>query len=175
MGAVLATRFNSTTLPWIQPRQKQPSILMACGQIFEATCTSRAMEEAKFLFCLLQVNCSRSFCCHVLQLLPIWPSVVPMGPPSMLLVVAALQAGAMATVASMSSAPTMLVENGTGSTVLQKVKKNQSVRRIAARRCSRGQVSLLSCGKLHHGEASNLKSNLLLRACSGSFVWFEKH
>jgi len=42
-----------------------------------------------------------------------------MGPPFMLLVVAVLQAGAMATVVSMSSALTMLVENGAGSAVLQ--------------------------------------------------------
>merc|ERR1711963_1230442 len=119
MGAVLATKQNSTILPWTRPRRRQTMIPMACGRMFRATCTLHAMEEARFLFCPPQVNCSRNFPCQTLQLLPIWLSVVRMGPPSMRLVVAVLQAGVMAMVALMLSALIILVENGAGSTVFQ--------------------------------------------------------
>merc|ERR1719189_2569750 len=117
--AVLATKQNSTILPWTRPRQRQTMIPMACGRMFRVIYTLHAMEEARFLFCPPQVNCSRNFLCQTLQLLPIWLSVVRMGPPSMRLVGAVLQAGVMAMVASMLSALIMLVENGAGSTVFQ--------------------------------------------------------
>merc|ERR1712088_1136833 len=53
------------------------------------------------------------------------------GPPSMRLVVAVLQAGVMAMVASMLSALIILVENGAGSAVFQNQQQSPQLLRVA--------------------------------------------